>query len=252
MKRLGGTLFVRNGVQYDYCFKEAIMSLKEFCDEVIVVDAGSDDIGTIEVLKTLEDSKTKIIYRDKEEWFEQHGREKLAFFTNKAIEHLTSEWNFNLQADEIVHEKSYDTIHKAINSGLAEAYMCSRVNLWQSPYLQLNVEHERMPCSKEIIRLTKSCYRSWGDGESIDAQCIYDFVRSIKIYHMGFVRKREVMKGKIINMQEAVFEMGSHDAKLDGDDMFHPELWFDPKKDLRPIDEPLPILIQQWAKERIY
>jgi hypothetical protein len=69
---------------------------------------------------------------------------------------------------------------------------------------------------------------------------------------MGFVRKREVMKGKIIHMQVGIFEMEKHDEKLDVDDMFHPEFWFDPKKDLRPIDEPLPLIIQKWAKERIY
>jgi glycosyltransferase involved in cell wall biosynthesis len=250
MSRLGGTLFIRNGIQFDYCFVEAINCLKAFCDEVIVLDAGSDD-GTEKIVAGMADSKTKVILLDKDEWEQQRGREKLAYFTNRAIEHLTTEWNFNLQADEIVHEKSYDTIHKAINSGLAEAYMCSRINLWHSPYLQLNVEHARMPCSKEIIRLTKSCYRSWGDGESIDAQCIYDFVQNIRIYHLGFVRSKKVMVKKIINMQRDVFEIET-DKKLDGMEVFDPTAWFDPKKDLRPIDEPLPAIIQQWAKERIY
>lgn len=248
MTRLGGTLFIRNGITYDYCFVEAINCLKDFCDEVIIVDAGSDD-GTEQIVEKMGDSKTKIILLDKEEWDGQHGREKLAYFTNKAIEHLTTEWNFNLQGDEIVHEKSYDTIHKAINSGLAEAYMCSRINLWQSPYLQLNVPQERKPCSSQIIRLAKSEYRSWGDGESLDAQCIYHFVNDIQIWHYGFVRSRKVMVNKIVNMQRNVFEIDV-DPKLKNMEIFDPEAWFDKKTDLRPIDCPHPKIMTEWIKTR--
>lgn len=247
--KLGGTIFVRNGLQYDYCFVEAINSLKEFCDEVVVLDAGSDD-GTKEVVEKMADSKTKIVCLEKEEWEQQKGKEKLAYFTNRAIDHLTAEWNFNLQADEIVHEKSYKPIRNAINSNYADGYMVTRVNLWGSPYMQLNVPQSRLPCSSQVIRLTKSNCQSVGDGESLDCQVVFNFVKDIKIYHMGFVREREVMKSKIINMQEAVFGV-SHDTKLDVSDIFQPELWFD-KEDLKPIDEPLPKIIQQWAKERVY
>lgn len=247
MKRLGGTLFIKDGVKFDYCFREAILSLKEFCDEVIVVDAGSVD-ETVSILKTLEDSKTKIIYLDGSEWEQEQGREKLNYFTNKAIEQLTTEWNFNLQGDEIVHEKSYETIHKAINSELAESYMCTRINLWGSPYMQLNVPQERKPCSSQIIRLAKSEYRSWGDAESLDAQCIYDFVNDINIWHYGFVRKKEIMKSKIINMQKDVF-LVDVDKKLDNMEVFDSTAWFT-KEDLRPIDMPYPKIMKEWVKTR--
>jgi len=248
MKTLGGSLFIKDGVKFDYCFKEAILSLKEFCHEVVVVDAGSKD-GTVEILKTLEDNKTKIIYLDGTEWEREQGREKLNYFTNKAIEELTTEWNFNLQSDEIVHEKSYHTIHKAVNSGLAESYMCTRVNLWGSPYYQLNVPQERKPCSSQIIRLAKTQYRSWGDAESLDAQCIYDFVNDIQIWHYGFVRSRKVMVNKIVNMQRNVFQIDV-DPKLKNMEVFDPEAWFDKKTDLRPIDCPHPKIMTEWIKTR--
>lgn len=247
MNRLGGTLFIRNGLEFDYCFVEAINCLKEFCDEVIVLDAGSDD-GTEKIVASMGDKKTKVILLDNEEWISQHGREKLNYFTNKAIDELTAEWNFNLQGDEILHEKSYETIITAINSGLAESYMCSRINLWASPYYQLNVPQGRKPCSSQIIRLAKSKYRSWGDAESLDAQCIYDFVDGIQIWHYGFVRRKEVMKAKIINMQAAVFEMAT-DKKLDNMSIFDSTAWFD-KNDIRPIDYPHPKIMKEWIKTR--
>jgi glycosyltransferase involved in cell wall biosynthesis len=245
--KLGGTIFVRNGLQYDYCFVEAINSLKEFCDEVIVLDASSDD-GTKEVVEKMADSKTKIVCLEKEEWDEQKGKEKLAYFTNKAIEHLTTAWNFNCQADEILHEKSYKAVRSAINSNYADGYMVTRVNLWGSPYMQLNVPQSRLPCSSQVIRLTKSNCQSVGDGESLDCQVVFNFVKDIELWHYGFVRKKEVMKAKIINMQRDVFQI-SPDPKLDTMEVFDSTAWFK-KEDLLPIDHPHPKIMKEWIKTR--
>ena len=65
---------------------------------------------------------------------------------------------------------------------------------------------------------------------------------------MGFVRDRKIMKDKVIHIQEKVFGV-NHDPKLDGVDEFVPERWFS-ESDLQLIDEPLPLIIQDWAKKR--
>lgn len=251
-KGLAGTLFIFNGNRYDYCFKEAIQCLLEFCDHVVVA-AGGDDRTLNDVLSIASDRLT-VIKISQETWDAEHGKEKLNYFTNVAIQHaegLGYEYQFNLQADEILHEKSYAEIRKAIESG-ADGYLCKRINLWQSPYLQLDVPQERKPCSTEIIRLTKTKYRSVDDAENIAVPLADRYYENgIRIYHMGFVRKREVMKVKIINMQCNVFGMADYDKKLNESDIFNPNLWFD-GDDLKPIDEPLPKLIKNWAKERYY
>lgn len=251
-KKLAGTLFIRNGITYDYCYLEAIKCLQEFCDFVFVIDAGSTD-GTAESLEGIQGFKTAISYLKPEDWEAQQGKEKLSYFSNIAAaqaEALGFEYMINLQGDEVIHEKSYEAIRRAIETK-KEAYMVSRINLWRSPYTYLNVPQNRLPCSTQIIRLTKTKYRSIDDAESIDAQCVLDFVDQIKIYHMGYVRKREVMKAKVINMQRDVFGM-TPDEKLNGSDLFNPDNWFDPKEDLALIDEPLPLIIQDWAAERVY
>jgi len=251
---LGGSIFVRNGVMYDYCFKESILSLLEFCDKVSCVVVEGED-KTESIVRQLESQNKNLIvtYLPQQEWDNQQGKaqSKLCYFTDIAISKLDTDYNFYQQADEILHENSYSKVREVIESN-APAYFCSRINLWKSPYLRLDVPQNRKPCSTEIIRLAKTEYRSYGDAESLavptaDASCVND----IKMYHMGFVRKREVMKAKVINMQEGVFEMANHDIKLDGSDIFQPELWFD-DNDLKLIDEPLPLLIQNWAKERLY
>lgn len=254
-KKLAGTLFVYNGNIYDYSFKEAIQCLLDFCDHVIIV-AGGDDTTFTDCVFMFTESETRVevIHISKEQWEEQKGREKLNYFTNIAIkraEELGYEYQFNLQADEIVHEKSYSEIRKAIETGV-DGYMCKRINLWQSPYLQLDVPQERKPCSTSIIRLTKTCYRSVDDAENIGVPLADTyFENGIRVYHMGFVRNRKVMKAKITNMQVDVFGMSEADSKLKECDVFNPKLWFS-DEDLKPIDEPLPKLIQGWAKERYY
>ena len=47
MHELGGTMILHNPFKYDYCVKEALYSLLQVCDQVVVVDAESDD-GTAE------------------------------------------------------------------------------------------------------------------------------------------------------------------------------------------------------------
>lgn len=252
-KKLAGTLFCFQGNKFDYCFIEAIQCLLEFCDHVIV-GAGGDDNTYEDILKSFNNPKLDVIRIPQEIWDEQKGKYKLSYFTNRCIDIAADrgyEYQFNLQADEILHEKSYLYIRTIIEGG-CESYMCKRINLWASPYKQLNVPLSRMPCSFEIVRLAKTKYRSWDDAENIKCDEVnQSYTNLIRIYHMGFVRKQEVMKSKIINMQENVFGI-DHDPKLDRSEIFHPEFWFDPKTDLKPISEPLPLIIQQWAKERIY
>ena len=147
--------------------------------------------------------------------------------------------------------RSYQHIRRAIESGDA-GYMCERINLWDGPYTKLNVEQNRMPCSTQVIRLAKSEYRSYGDAESLAVPFLnLNWVDRIAIYHMGFVRRREVMKDKVINMQRNVFELGHHDPKLDLSETFNPKFWFS-EDEIELIEEPLPRIIQKWAEERIY
>lgn len=248
---LGGTLIVHNGNKLDYCWRESIQNLQAFCDQVVVVEIGSDD-NTDRDVKKFEDYKTTIINLPKEAWAAQEGKgkEKLNYFTNKAIAHLETDYNFNLQADEIVSEKSFQAIRDVINTGF-EGFMVKRLNLWFDAYHVLNCELSRMPCSPYIIRLAKTKYQSTGDAESLDVPNVnMGVAEQIRIFHMGFVRKMDVMKVKVSYMQKQVFEMTNHDPRLDEDIQFNPDRYFDRAKDAVPLIEPLPRHIKEWAEER--
>lgn len=245
-RTIGGTVFCYNAIIQDYCLTEAVACLKECCDKVVVLDAGSID-GTTDLIKSFEDEKTKVVLISNEEWLEQQGKTKLAYFTNKAAAELDTDYQFNLQADEILHEDSYPALRKAIRTN-QEAFLVKRINLWASPYLMLDVPQNRKPCSTEIVRLAKIQYQSYDDAESLAAPGINSFLNDIRIYHMGFVRDRKKMVEKTINMQRNIFQVDP-DVRVAGFDEFDPWKFFQ-QSDLKPIEEPLPKLIQQWAADR--
>ncbi len=252
-KTLGGSLFIRNGEKYDYCYKEAIRCLLEFCDKVVVccVDAEDDTFDQLiqMELDIANEDKFYVRLMGNEEWEKMafQTKHRLSIFTNYAIEMLDTDYVFNLQSDEILDPNSYEWVRRAIEEG-QEGYLCTRINLWSSPYTQLNVPHERKPCSTQIVRLTKTCYRAYDDAESIAAPVDSKYLDQIKIWHMGFVRKREVHPAKIREMQGSIFKCGV-DAKLEGMEVFDSTKWFT-SDDLIPIQGELPPLIRQWAKER--
>lgn len=250
MNTLCGISMIKNASKFDYCIRESIESMLGVCDYVICAYVESED-DTLAILKSIDAPNFKIIELPESEWDVVEGKERLSYITNIAIQasdNLGFSYVLYVQADEILDERSHDAIRKAINDN-REAYMCRRINLWKSPYLELSVSENRLPCSNYVIRLAKVRYRAVDDAESIGAQCNFDYAEQIKIWHFGFVRKREVMKAKIINMQEGVFGV-QHDVKLDGSELFNPDLWFNPEEDLIPISEPLPKIIENWAFDR--
>jgi glycosyltransferase involved in cell wall biosynthesis len=245
---LGGTMFVFNGEKYDYNYMETIQCLQYGCDQVVVCVINSDD-GTLQNIRSVVQPHTKVIVVDDEMWNLLSGKERLAYFSNIAIANLDTDYNLYIQADEILHEDSFAYARQAIQTGI-DAFMCSRFNLWNTPYQMLNVPHDRKPCSSEVIRLARSKFRCYGDAESlaIDGKLSFEFINFLNIYHMGFVRKMDVMKQKVVHMQENVFQT-PHDTRLDVADKYIPMDYFT-ESDLVAIPKPLPIFIQKWAKER--
>jgi hypothetical protein len=246
---LGGASFVYRGIDQDYCFIECLECLATLCDEVAICYGGDD--GTIEAVeKWAEDRKSiHLIKFTKEEWDEQKGREKLSYFSNKAIEALQTSHVFYLQADEILHEKSFPFVRAAIEVG-DPAFLVTRFNLWASPATMLNVVQERKPCSSEVIRLAHTQYRCVDDAESLGLMKYASdkFIKEIKIFHVGFIRDGVKHLEKIRHIQDDVFLI-DHDKRIDGMKTFDPFAFFS-KEDLIAIPEPLPIFIQEWAKKR--
>jgi len=262
MKTLGSATMAYNAIIQDYHVIETLNCLYDLSDEIAIAFGGTD--GTIELVtnwySNLElggphSKRVILIAFTESEWQAQRGREKLSYFSNLAINALSTDWVFYLQADEIIGQESFPFIRQAITFDV-DGYLCARYNLWKDPKHMLNVPQERKPCSTEVIRLARKGTQAVGDAESITASRVHVFgkpndvnaIHNIAIWHMGFVRDPVKHLEKIRHMQDEIFLI-DHDKKIDGMVSFEPSAWFR-DEDLVSVPGELPEYIRRWAKVR--
>ena len=112
--KVSGFTFVRNAIKYDYPVVEAITSLLPLCDEFIVAVGKSED-DTLDLILSINSPKIRITETTWDDTLRKGGR-VLAVETDKAFQAISpdTDWCFYIQADEIVHEKFYDSIRKSM------------------------------------------------------------------------------------------------------------------------------------------
>lgn len=167
---------------------------------------------------------------------------------NVAISSLKTDWCMTVQADEVVHERSFDNIRNAIEQDV-DSYLCRRYNMWCDPLSHLVVEQSKKPCSDAVIRLARTKYRCFGDGESIMAPFthVYGRPESMEIYHTGYVRDqiKNVAKSKAVLVD--IFGMDM-DKRI-GDKFDYKNFPFQ-GNDIQPVPLPLPKYIKDWCRQR--
>ena len=100
----------RNCVEQKYPFRACIKSMLGFADEVVVVDGGSTD-GTWEELEEWAESEDKLkVYKVERDW--SHPRHAVFDGDQKAEarSRCKSEFLWQMDCDEVVHEDDYDKI----------------------------------------------------------------------------------------------------------------------------------------------
>ena len=115
--RISGYTTTHNCATHGYPFEESIQSMAGFCDEIVVVDAGSTD-GTIERLRDLSarDSRIKVHilpvdWNSKTFAYESDGKLKA-----RARSLCSGEICWQQDVDEIVHENDYEKIRHLARS----------------------------------------------------------------------------------------------------------------------------------------
>jgi len=258
MPTLGGSLFIRNAIQFDYCVSEALESLCAVCDQAVVVDASSTD-GTVDILLDVQKRNSNLQVVTGANWECHEKFDRLRILADVAKSYLTTDWHFMLQADEVIHEDSFKHIRKAIQHPTNKSYMVRRCNLFGdlNHHLRYDIEQEHKPCSDAVVRLATIENPAYGDAESlqVDPRWIEDYTGKITIFHYGFVRRDANLLDKTINMQSWFWGPNSTpdsrvvDMAKKGMNRYEWEL-MKTREMLSPITMAHPKFAKAWAEER--
>lgn len=199
--KISGFTFVRNAVKYDYPVVESITSILPIVDEFIVSVGNSED-NTLQLIESIHSPKIKIFHSVWDDTLREGGK-VLAIETDKAFAHVSpdSDWAFYLQADEVVHEKYFDTIIKEVQQHLDNP----KVEGLLFKYLHFYGTYDYVGDTRRwynreirIVRNDKSI-RSYRDAQGFrkDGRKMNVKLIDAFIYHYGWVKHPKQQQHKI-------------------------------------------------------
>ena len=207
--RVSGFTIIRNGIKYFYPFYEAILSILPLCDEMIV-NVGESEDNTYNIIKSIQSDKIKIIKRAWDMTLREEGK-LLSVETNATLNECKGDWGIYIQADEILHEKYYDTVTNAmrnyLNNDSIEGLRFRYKHFYGSyDYVQDNYRNWYIKETR-VIKLNKGIV-SWGDAMNFkhrDGSAISSVDIEAEIYHYGWVRPPDTMMLKRIDFHKLYY-----------------------------------------------
>jgi hypothetical protein len=198
--KITGITIIRNAVKNDYPVKEAISSILPMVDEMIVsIDRGED--ATEQLIRSIASDKLKIVFSEWDMRLSKGGK-IYAFETDKVLAYVSADtdWIFYIQADEIVHEKYYDTIIEA-----AKKYKTNKkVQGLLFKYLHFYATYDYVGDSRKWynyeVRMIKNDKRitSYKDAQGfrMGDEKLNVVLVDAEVYHYGWVKSPQQMRQK--------------------------------------------------------
>lgn len=207
--KVSGFSIVRNGIKYFYPFKEAILSVLPLCDEFII-NVGKSDDKTLEAIKSINNSKIKIIETEWDLSLRDFGI-LLSVETNKALNECKGDWCFYIQADEVLHERYIPVVRTAMEKYLNKPgveglrffykHFYGNYDYYQDNYRNWYIREVRVIKRKDNIV-------SWGDAMDFrhrDGSKIKSIDIKAEIYHYGYVKNPDILLRKRIDFHKLYY-----------------------------------------------
>ena len=207
---LGIYQFIRNGTKYDYPFIESLESAIPIADKIMICECESEDdtLVRLEEFQAKYPDKVEIIHR---EWIKHYL--ELSGIANYAATFLKTDWKWQLQSDEVLHEKDYDLIRDTLQNA-SPSTTAIRVHYH---HMLANFETEFNFCYENIIRIARrnSGWSLMGDACELGLGDHNNVVDSkIEVFHYGKVHNGEVGWTKEWDFQHLFTDIGFPDPKM--------------------------------------
>lgn len=205
--KVAGFTFVRNAVKYGYPVVEAIRSILPLCD-VFVVAVGNSEDSTLELIKSIDSDKIKIIETVWDDSLREGGR-VLAAETDKAYAAIPddTDWTFYIQGDEVLHEQYYTVIRESIKKYDADKKVDGLLFKYRHFYGSYNYVADSYRWYRREIRLFKhnkdvfSYKDAQGFRKKPDDKLRVKLIDAY-VHHYGWVREPEAMQRKRIGFSK--------------------------------------------------
>ncbi len=200
--KVSGFTFIRNANKLGFPVLQSIRSVLPICDEFIV-NVGVSDDGTLELIKSLDEPKIRIVETP---WNENMQVRGFVYGQQKTIGlfNCTGDWAFYLEGDEVVHEDDLENIHDAMSRHLknpkVEALVFDYHHFWANHKTVL----DSPAWYRKAPRIIRNTIRAWAPGgmyflvleTNKKGRYPNAAYANAHIYHYGWVRSEEVMNIK--------------------------------------------------------
>lgn len=208
--KISGFSYVRNGIDFDYPFLEAIQSILPVCDEFVMVLGDSSDTSR-EALLNLGSDKIKIV-DSVWDMNNRKGGKVFAQQSNIGLDHVTGDWAFHIQADEIIHEKDLpkilEAIHKYDSNPEVEGLLLPFIHFWGTyDYVRtsrrVHKNEIRVLRNNQLIRAYRDSqgFRKYSSKEAYEAgekgTKLYVKKVDAPVYHYNGVRSKKTQEKKV-------------------------------------------------------
>ena len=191
MVNIYGFALLRNGVKYDYPFRQSLISLSGVCRKIHLALGKSDD-GTEKALEDLD-----FLHIIPTVWDENLRKGGIIFSqqTNIALNSLRDSykdqenaWGVYLQCDEVLHERDYKQIVLDIEKANSQGYDAVSFryfHFWQS-HSRIAINKKWYPCEIRAVKLNSKA-QSFGDAQGFN-NFGKVYKSDVHIFHYGHIR----------------------------------------------------------------
>lgn len=203
--------YLKNGLRFDYPFRESILSVIDWVDEMVIGVATDCEDETLAELQALARSHPKLRIFASEVWRQNRGQEGevIRLAAEEAMRQCRGEWLWHVQADEVYHEADLPRLKAELLSPAAQGVSAYRFRVlhFYGDYQTLIGENaQEIGWYQRCIRLTrrgqtqhiKDAWTQILSPEALGETRDLD----IRIFHYGHVRLPEAMRLKSSYMEQ--------------------------------------------------